>query len=101
MIFSNDGFDGFRQFFAEVESDLFALGFGGNRQVPHLIRVCPKQRIARPQMVIQKIQRLVGGDTGQPKRKFGEFNGQRIHVHAVNARFDNAPSPVGDFSLFL
>ena len=95
VIFSDDGFDGFRQFFAEIESDLFALGFRGNRQVPHFIRVCPKQRISRPQMVIQKIQRLVGGNAGEPERELGEFNGERVHVHAVNASFHNAASPVG------
>ena len=100
-IFGDGGLNGLRQFHAEVERDLLALRFAGKRKVSHFIRVCPKQRITRPQMVVEKIQWFIGCDARQPKRKFGEFNGKRIHVHAVNARFHNAASPVGNFRLLL
>ncbi|MGD0536586.1 MAG: hypothetical protein ABSC03_02950 [Verrucomicrobiota bacterium] len=52
-------------------------------------------------MVVEEVQRFIGGNTRQPERELGEFHGERIHVHAENAGFDNAPPPVGNFGLLL
>src|SRR6266571_11773 len=52
-------------------------------------------------MVIEKIQRLVDGNTREPQRKLREFDGHRINVHAVNAGFDHPTTPVRYLSSFL
>src|SRR2546427_9242434 len=52
-------------------------------------------------MMVEKIQRFIGGNAREPKRELREFDGKWVHVHAVDASFDNAASPIGDLGLLL
>ena len=52
-------------------------------------------------MMIEKVERLLGGNRGEPQGKFGQLHGERIQVHSVDASFNDAPPPVSDLGLFL
>ena len=53
------------------------------------------------QVVIKKIQRLVGSYAGQPEGELGQLHGHWIDVHSIDTSFDYPASPIGDFGLFL
>ena len=53
------------------------------------------------QMVVEEVERFIHGDAREPERELGQFDGHGIDVHAVNARFDDAPPPVGDLRFLL
>src|SRR5437899_1700226 len=52
-------------------------------------------------MMIEKVQRFIGGNTGEPERELGEFDRKGIDVHAIDARFHDSTTPVGDFRPLL
>ena len=66
-----------------------------------LVETRADERVATAQVVVEEVQRLVAGDGGEPEGKFGQFHGERIQVHAVDAGFDDAPPPIGDLGFFL
>ncbi|MFH1010833.1 MAG: hypothetical protein V1784_06340, partial [bacterium] len=53
------------------------------------------------QVVIKKIQRLVGCYAGQPEGKLGQLHGHWIYVHSIDAGFDYPAPPIGNFGMFL
>ena len=59
------------------------------------------ERIAATEVVIEEIQWLVSGNSGEPEGKFGKFHSQRIQVHPIDAGFNDAPAPKADLGFFL
>ena len=51
-------------------------------------------------MVVEEVERLVGGYRGKPQGKFGKFHSQQIQVHAIDAGFNDASPPVSDLGPF-
>jgi hypothetical protein len=51
-----------------------------------------EQGIAGAKVVIKERKRRTDRECVQPKGNFGEFNGHRIAVHAINAPLEDGPS---------
>ena len=96
--FSNDAFE----VRAESKTDLPFVAFAFLlRQATKLIETRADERVAAAQVVIEKVERLVGGNRGEPEGKFGQLHGQRIQVHAVDAGFNDTPPPICNLGFFL
>ena len=51
--------------------------------------------VAGAEMVVEKAQGAVFGGGREPERELGEFDGQRVEVHAVDALLGDTPFPIG------
>ena len=71
------------------------------RAVAEFVGAGKESELPTAQVVVEEVQRFVGGDAGEPEGELGEFDGQRIDVHAVDAGFHDAPAPVGCLGVVL
>ena len=51
-------------------------------------------------MMVEERERLAFCHRMQPEGEFRQLHRHRVEVNAVNARFHNAPPPIGEFRLF-
>src|SRR5260370_673005 len=59
----------------------------------------PNQCIPNTQMMIKKTERMIISNSCKPKRKFRQFNSQRIQINPINAQLSNSTFPVCHISL--
>ena len=71
------------------------------RQTAKLVEPRANERVAAAKVVVEKVQRLVARNRGEPKRKFCQLNREWIQVNAVDAGFDDTATPSCNLGLFL